>query len=84
LALIEANPGLTLLFTDVVMPDMNGRALAEEALHRRPGLKVLFTTGFTRNAVIHNGVLDPDVSFLPKPFTVEQLAQKLLTVLGPS
>lgn len=81
LALIDAYPGLALLFTDVVMPDMNGRALAEEAWRRRPDLKVLFTTGFSRNAVIHNGVLDAGVHFLPKPFTLEQLGQKVLSVL---
>ncbi|CCJ06998.1 Two-component sensor hybrid histidine kinase [Methylocystis sp. SC2] len=82
LALINANPHIDLLFTDIVMPDMNGRALAEEALRRRPDLKVVFTTGFSRNAVIHNGVLDRGVNFLPKPFSIEQLAQKMSAVLG--
>ncbi|ULO25058.1 CHASE3 domain-containing protein [Methylocystis sp. SB2] len=82
LALINANPDIDLLFTDIVMPDMNGRALAEEALRRRPDLKVVFTTGFSRNAVIHNGVLDRGVNFLPKPFSIEQLAQKVGAVLG--
>ncbi len=81
LALIDANPGVSLLFTDVVMPDMSGRALAEEALRRRPDLKVIFTTGFSRNAVIHNGVLDRGVNFLPKPFTIDQLAQKVIAVI---
>ncbi len=56
LALIDEHPDLSLLFTDIVMPDMNRRALADEALRRRPGLQVIFTTGFTRNAVIHHGV----------------------------
>ena len=82
LALINANPDIDLLFTDIVMPDMNGRALAEEALRRRPDLKIVFTTGFSRNAVIHNGVLDRGVNFLPKPFSIEQLAQKVGAVLG--
>ena len=82
LALIDANPRIALLFTDIVMPDMNGRALAEQALRRRPELKVVFTTGFSRNAVIHNGVLDRGVNFLPKPFSIEQLAQKVSAVLG--
>ncbi|PPD03227.1 MAG: histidine kinase, partial [Methylocystis sp.] len=82
LALINANPEIDLLFTDIVMPDMNGRALAEEALRRRPDLKIVFTTGFSRNAVIHNGVLDRGVNFLPKPFSIEQLAQKVSAVLG--
>lgn len=75
------NPGVALLFTDIVMPVMNGRKLAEEALARLPQLKVIFTTGFTRNAVVHNGVLDHDVHFLAKPFTIEQLAAKLRDVL---
>ncbi|MER9404529.1 CHASE3 domain-containing protein [Mesorhizobium caraganae] len=75
------NPGVALMFTDIVMPVMNGRKLAEEALARLPQLKVVFTTGFTKNAVVHNGVLDHDVHFLAKPFTIEQLAAKLRDVL---
>jgi CheY-like chemotaxis protein len=78
---LAATPGIALLFTDIVMPVMNGRKLAEEAVARQPGLKVIFTTGFTRNAVVHNGVLDHDVNFLAKPFTIEQLAAKLREVL---
>ncbi|QKD06188.1 CHASE3 domain-containing protein [Mesorhizobium loti] len=78
---LAENPGVALLFTDIVMPVMNGRRLAEEAVTRMPALKVIFTTGFTRNAVVHNGVLDHDVHFLAKPFTIEQLAAKLRDVL---
>ncbi len=78
---LDRHPAVTLLFTDIVMPDVNGRALADEAVKRRPGLKVLFTTGFTRNAVVHNGVLDAGVNFLPKPFTLQQLAEKVREVL---
>jgi signal transduction histidine kinase/ActR/RegA family two-component response regulator len=78
---MSEHPGIALLFTDIVMPVMNGRKLAEEAVARMPGLKVIFTTGFTRNAVVHNGVLDHDVNFLAKPFTIEQLAAKLRDVL---
>ena len=81
LALLEAQPRVDLLFTDIVMPDMNGRKLADEALRRRPDLKVLYTTGYTRNAIVHNGMLDADVAFLPKPFTYEQLALKVRQVL---
>jgi signal transduction histidine kinase/ActR/RegA family two-component response regulator len=81
LRLLEAHPEITLLFTDVVMPDLNGRKLADEALQRRPDLKVLFTTGYTRNAVVHNGVLDPGVELIGKPFTIEELAAKVREVL---
>ena len=70
-----------MLFTDVVMPEVNGRKLADEALRRRPNLKVLFTTGYSRNAVIHNGVLDPGVQLIGKPFTIEELAAKMREVL---
>ncbi len=81
LAIIDASPEIRLLFTDVVMPDVNGKKLADEALRRRPDLKVLFTTGYTRNAVVHGGVLDPGVNFLSKPFSLEQLASKVRAIL---
>ncbi len=81
LKLIDAHPEIDLLFTDVVMPDVNGRKLAEEALRRRPGLKVLFTTGYTRNAVVHNGVLDAGVHLLGKPYTLEDLALRVREAL---
>jgi CheY-like chemotaxis protein len=81
LRLLDAHPEVAVLFTDIVMPDTNGRKLADEALRRRPDLRVLFTTGYTRNAVVHNGVLDPGVHLLGKPFTVEQLAAKLREVI---
>jgi signal transduction histidine kinase len=81
LRVIAEHPEITLLFTDVVMPGMSGRKLAEEALKQRPDLKVIFTTGFSRNAVIHNGVLDRDVNFLSKPFTLQQLARTVAAVL---
>jgi signal transduction histidine kinase/CheY-like chemotaxis protein len=81
LAIIDREPKVKLLFTDVVMPDINGKKLADEALRRRPGLKVLFTTGYTANAVVHGGVLDAGVNFISKPFTLDQLASKVRTVL---
>jgi DNA-binding NtrC family response regulator len=74
---IERRPEITLLFTDIVMPEMTGRELAEKALVLRPGLKVLYTTGYTRNAVVHNGIVDTGTSFLPKPFTIDHLAFKV-------
>jgi len=82
LQILESRPEIGLLFTDIVMPDMNGRRLAEAALKLRPKLKVLYTTGYTRNAVVHNGVLDPGVNFIAKPFTVDQLGQKIREVLS--
>ncbi len=77
LEMLRQNPDVELLFTDIVMPDMNGRKLADAAQAMHPGLKVLYTTGFTRNAVVHNGILDPGVKFLAKPFNLEQLAAKI-------
>ncbi|HZC17263.1 MAG TPA: PAS domain S-box protein, partial [Caulobacteraceae bacterium] len=82
LRLLDAHPEIVLLFTDVVMPDVNGARLAEMARERRPDLKVLFTTGYTRNAVVHNGVLDSGVELIGKPFTLEALSAKLRAVLG--
>ena len=85
LKVLEAHPEIALMFTDVVMPDVNGRKLADEARRRRPDLKVLFTTGYTRNAVVHNGVLEPGVDLIGKPFNLEELAAKVREVLdGPT
>lgn len=70
--------------TDVVMPGMNGRALAEEAKRRRPGLKVLYMTGYSRDAIVHQGRLDPGVSVIQKPFTQSDLAQRLRSILEGS
>jgi signal transduction histidine kinase len=81
LEMIAQQRRLDLLFTDIVMPAMNGRQLALKALEARPGLKVLYTTGYTRNAIVHNGVLDADVSLLAKPFTVLQLGRKVREIL---
>jgi signal transduction histidine kinase len=81
LRILDGRPDVKLLFTDVVMPEMNGKKLADEALRRRPDLKILFTTGYTPNAVVHGGVLDPGVNLLGKPFTLEQLAAKVRATL---
>ncbi|NJC07964.1 CHASE3 domain-containing protein [Polymorphobacter fuscus] len=81
LAHLAAAPAITLLFTDIVMPGMTGRQLADIALAQRPGLRVLFTTGYTRNAIVHNGMVDPGTNFLAKPFTLDQLADKVRDVL---
>jgi CheY-like chemotaxis protein len=70
-----------LLFTDVVLPGKTGRVLATEALALRPDLKILFTTGYSRNAIVHHGRLDHGVHLLTKPFTFEQLANRVRDVL---
>ena len=74
-------PRIDLLFTDIVMPGMTGRALADELRKTRPDLRILYTTGYTRNAIVHGGMVDPDVAFLPKPFTIDALARKIREVL---
>ncbi|MGX8008142.1 CHASE3 domain-containing protein [Mesorhizobium sp. ORM8.1] len=79
---LAENAAIALMLTDIVMPGMNGRQLAEEARKRGVSAKVVFMTGFTRNAIVHNGVLDHDVHFIAKPFTLEQLATKLRDVLA--
>lgn len=81
LQLLDENPDVNLLFTDIVMPDINGAKLSEEALRRRADLKVLFTTGYTPNAMLQNRVARPGVAVLSKPFTVEELAAKVREVL---
>jgi PAS domain S-box-containing protein len=70
-----------LLFTDIVMPDMTGAELARQAVQRLPGLKVLFTTGYTRNAIVHNGMLDAGTHLISKPFDIEELAAKVRGLL---
>jgi two-component system NtrC family sensor kinase len=83
LRLLDSESNIGLLFTDVVLPGgMNGRQLADEARRRKPELKVLYATGYTRNAIIHQGRLDAEVELLTKPFTAEGLAHKVRQVLN--
>ena len=72
---------IDLLFTDVVLPGKSGRVLADMASELRPGLKILFTTGYSRNAIVHQGRLDAGVQLITKPFTFEQLAARIRDVL---
>ncbi|MBP2159092.1 MULTISPECIES: PAS domain S-box protein [Asticcacaulis] len=81
LALLIERPDIDLLFTDIVMPEMNGRQLVDIARERRPDLPVMYTTGYTRNAIVHNGVLDTGVELIGKPFTLEELATRIRAVL---
>jgi signal transduction histidine kinase/CheY-like chemotaxis protein len=79
---LEAHPGIDLLFTDVGLPGgMNGRQLADRVLQARPAIKVLFTSGYTRNAIVHGGRLDEGVALLSKPFTADALAEKIRQML---
>ena len=70
-----------MLFTDIVMPGINGRELADKAREHDPNLPILFTTGYTRDTTFHDGMVDRGVVLLSKPFTLEQLAQKIRQVL---
>ena len=74
---LAETPDISVLLTDVVMPGVNGRQLADSALALRPGLPIVFMTGYTRNAIVHNGALDPGVRLLTKPFTIADLDREL-------
>jgi PAS domain S-box-containing protein len=83
LALLDAHPEVVLLLTDVVLAGpMNGRKVAEEALRMRPDLRVMFTTGYTRNAIVHHGRLDDDIDLITKPFTATGLAERIREMLA--
>jgi len=82
LSLVNRESRIDLLFTDIVMPGgVNGRQLADEVVHRIPGIRVLFTTGYTRNAIVHHGRLDPGVHLIGKPFSFDELAIKVRNLL---
>ncbi len=82
LALCQEHPGpIDLLLTDVVMPKMSGKVVADEVLRLRPQLKVLFMSGYTDNAIAHHGRLDPGTHFIAKPFSGMELARKVRSVL---
>jgi CheY-like chemotaxis protein len=82
LRILDDEQQIDLLLTDVGLPnDMTGRQLAEECCRRRPSLKVLFMTGYARNAIVHHGRLDPGVELILKPFTQADLARKVRSIL---
>jgi CheY-like chemotaxis protein len=85
LRLLDTDPTIRLIFTDVGLPGgQNGRQLADEARQRRPELKILFTTGYAREAIVHHGRLDPGVELIVKPYAYAALATKIRAVLdGP-
>ena len=83
LAIINGPERIDLLFTDVIIPGgMNGRQVATEALKLRPGLKILYTSGYTENAIVHHGRLDAGVLLLPKPYVSSDLARMIRTALA--
>ncbi|WP_309087731.1 ATP-binding protein [Phenylobacterium sp.] len=81
MVLLRSAPRVDLLFTDVVLPGRTGRVLADEARALRPDLPVLYTTGYSRNAIVHHGRLDPGVQLISKPFTFEELATRVRDIL---
>jgi two-component system, cell cycle sensor histidine kinase and response regulator CckA len=72
---------IDLLITDLIMPEMNGKGLAEELQSRYPRLKCLFMSGYTANAIVHRGILVEGVNYIHKPFSVPDLAAKVREVL---
>jgi signal transduction histidine kinase/CheY-like chemotaxis protein len=79
--IVRARPDISLLITDIFMPGMNGAHLAREAVFRRHSLHVLFITGYSQHAMMRDGLLDPDVNLLTKPFTLAELARKIRDAL---
>jgi PAS domain S-box-containing protein len=83
LELVERGVKFDVLFTDVIMPGgINGRQLADEIARRRPGIPVLFTSGYPESAIVHNGQLDPGVALLSKPYRKPDLARMICEVLA--
>lgn len=74
-------PRIDLLFTDVVLPGASGRELADRIKRLYPHVPVLYTTGYTRNAIVHHGRLDPNIHLLAKPYTQQDLARKVREML---
>ncbi|HEY5225387.1 MAG TPA: response regulator [Methylovirgula sp.] len=81
LKLLDADKNFDLLLTDVVLPGKNGRELATEIERRRPGIKIIFMTGYSRNAIVHQGRLDRGTELIPKPLTEAVLARRIRLVL---
>ena len=81
---VQHTDAVQLLLTDVVMPGISGREVADQVSARWPGIKILYMSGYAENSIIHHGVLDTGIFFLPKPFTPSALAKKVREVLDDS
>ena len=81
IAILRSDSRIDLLFTDVILPGRSGKLLADEAQELRPGLKILYTTGYSRNAIVHHGRLDAGVQLITKPFTFEEVAKRVRDVM---
>jgi CheY-like chemotaxis protein len=77
----EENASINVLLTDVVMPGASGPELTRQLVERRPGLKVIYMSGYTETAIVHHGVLNPGIAFLHKPFSSGALGRKIREVL---
>jgi two-component system cell cycle sensor histidine kinase/response regulator CckA len=81
LRLFEKHPAIDVLLTDVVMPGASGPELTRQLIERRPALRVIYMSGYTEEAIVQHGVIQPGIAFLNKPFTSEALAEKIREVL---
>ena len=81
LRLFDRNPSIDVLLTDVVMPGASGAELTRRLIEQRPALKVIYMSGYTEETIVHQGVLNPGIAFLHKPFTSETLGRKVREVL---
>ena len=84
LRILQSEQRIDLLITDVGLPEVNGRQVADAARVMRPGLKTVFITGYAENAVVGNGHLEPGMQVLTKPFVMETLAARIKDVIGGS